>query len=90
MLLEHSKEGLPIIYNEATGNIEYKDTKVSFLLIKEAFESGMDRVQLTEKLELTIIEEFCTFGCLTLTKTKVNQLIKLLWKQLKQYKQVGN
>lgn len=85
MVLSHSQEGHPIILDESTGEIVYKDTRVKFEAIKEAFESGMDRVKLSEKLEIVITDGWVTFGCLTLTKTKVNQLIKLSWKQLKMY-----
>lgn len=90
MILAHSKEGLPIELDEVTSEIIYKDTKVSFYVIKEAFESGMDRVQLTDKLELTIKNNFVTFGCLTLEENNVKHLIKLVWKQLKQFRQVGS
>jgi len=83
--LEISQEGHPIELDESTGEIVYKDTRVPFQVIKEAFESGMDKTQLTEKLEIVITDGWVTFGCLTLTKTKVNQLIKLSWKQLKTY-----
>jgi hypothetical protein len=90
MILAHSAEGLPIELDEATSEVIYKDTRVSFYVIKDAFESGMDRVQLTEKLDLTIKNNFVTFGCLTLTENQVKHLIKLSWKQLKTCKQAGN
>lgn len=90
MVLATSNEGLPIELDEATSIISYKGTKVPFYDIKEAFESGMDKVQLTETLEYTIKNNFVTFGCLTLTENQVKQLIKLAWKQLNQYSKVGN
>ena len=90
MILDYSKEGLPIELDESTGEIKYKETKVSFSIIKNAIESGVDRVQLTHNLDLTINNGWVTFGCLTLTETKVKQLIKLSWKQLNQYNKVGN
>jgi hypothetical protein len=93
MILAYSDEGLPIELDESTSEIIYKDTKVSFYVIKDAVESGIDRTQLSEKLDLTITDGFVTIGCLTLTKTLTNKLIKLSWKQLQQSKQfnkVGN
>jgi len=90
MTLEYSDEGLPIEFDEVTSEISYKGTTVPFLVIKEAIESGVDRVQLTEKLDLTIKNGFVTFGCLTLEENKVKHLIKLLWKSLKMYNKVGN
>jgi len=89
MILDYSSEGLPIEFDEVTSEIIYKGTKVPFFIIKEAVESGLDRVQLTENLDLTIKNNFVTFGCLTLSETKVKQLIKLLWKQLNQCNKVG-
>jgi hypothetical protein len=90
MVLAHSKEGLPIELDEVTSEITYKDTKVSFYAIKDAYESGLDRVQLTDSLDMTIKNNFVTFGCLTLTENQVKHLIKLSWKQLKTCKQAGN
>jgi len=90
MILDYSTEGLPIILDEASEEIQYKYTKVSFFVLKEAFESDMDKVQITPNLDLTKNNNFVTFGCLTLTKIQVNQLIKIVWKQLKQCKQHGN
>jgi hypothetical protein len=90
MVLEYSSEGLPIILDVASRKVKYKDTEVSVDLIKEAFESGLDKVQLTKDLDIEISNEFVTFGCLTLTKNQVKQLIKLSWKQLNQYNKVGN
>jgi hypothetical protein len=90
MVLAHSKEGLPIELDESTSEISYKDTKVSFYVLKDAFESGLDRVQITDSLDMTIKNNFVTFGCLTLTENQVKQLIKLSWKQLKMYNKVGN
>jgi hypothetical protein len=89
MILDYSSEGLPIIFDEETADIIYKDTRVSFFKIKSAVESGLDEVQLTDTLTYSNKNEFCTFGCLTLTKSKVTFLIKLLWKQLNQCNKVG-
>ena len=89
MILTYSDEGLPIELDENNSLIMYKDTSVSFYIIKKAFESDLDRVQLTNTLELTKKNGFVTLGCLTLTENKVKQLIKLVWKQLKSYNKVG-
>lgn len=90
MILDYCKDGLPIELLESTGEIKYKDTKVSFIVLKDAIESGIDKHQITEKLDLTITDGWVTFGCLTLTKTLTNKLIKLSWKQLQQSKQFNN
>lgn len=89
MILHWSDEGFPIELDEETAMIKYKDTVVSFYLIKESFESGIDRAQLTDNLDLTIKNNFVTFGCLTLSENQVKQLINLSWKLLKTYNKLG-
>lgn len=85
MILDYSKEGLPIEFDESSAELIYKENRVKFSLIKSALESGCDRYQLTENLDYEATEGFVTFGCLTLTKEKFNTLFKKVWKLLKTY-----
>ncbi len=89
-VLDYCQDGLPIYIDEDDEIIIYKDNRVSFYKIKEAVESGLDRVELTDNLTYEKSVAFTSFGCLTLTNEKVNNLIKTVWKQLKECKTVGN
>jgi hypothetical protein len=88
-ILDYCQEGLPIFIDEDDEIIVYKDNRISFYKIKDAVESGLDRVELTENLIYSRNEGFTNFGCLTLTNEKVNNLIQTVWKQLKQCKTIG-
>lgn len=90
MLLGYSQEDLPIWFDEETSEFVYKDTRVSFYLIKEAIDSGLSEVQITDTLTYTDTGFFVNFGCLTLTKETVQQLITQTWKQLKKSNKVGS
>ncbi len=88
-VLDYSQEGLPIYFDEDDEIIVYKNNRVSFYKIKEAVESGLDRVDLGNDLIYSRSEGFTNFSCLSLTNEKVNNLIQTLWKQLKQCKTIG-
>lgn len=90
MIIAYCENGLPIELFEDTDEIVYKDNKVPFTAIKSAMESGLDKVELTHNLTFIKTGGFVSFGCLTLSETKVKQLIKTVWKQLKEYNKVGN
>jgi hypothetical protein len=90
MVLDYSKEGLPIEYDEETSELIYKDNRVPFSLIKLAVESNCNRYPLTENLDFEMSGGFVTFGCLEITKEKFNQYYKQVWKLSKMCKQVGN
>lgn len=90
MIVGYSQEGLPIIFDEASAEIIYKDNRVSLYLIKSALESGLDNYQLTEKLDYSVSGGFVNFGCLTLSREKTNILFKTVWKQLKTYSKAGS
>ncbi len=89
MLLDYSKEGLPIEYDEASSELVYKDNRVPFSLIQKAKESGYNRYSLTDNLEYEVSGGFVTFGCLELTKEKFNQLFTHVWKLSRMYNKVG-
>jgi len=90
MILDYSQEGLPIIYDEDTTELIYKDNRVPFSLIKSAVESKCNIYPLTEKLDFETSGGFVTFGCLEITKEKFNQYYKQVWKLSKMYNKVGN
>jgi len=90
MIVDYSQEGLPIIFDEASAEVIYKDNRISLSLIKSALESGLDTYQLTDNLEYSVSGGFTNFGCLTLPTEKTNILFKYLWKQLKTFKTTGN
>ena len=85
MILDYSQEGLPIIYDENSAELIYKEIRIPFSLIKSAVDSKCDRYPLTDKLDYEAVGGFVTFGCLELTKTKFNQLFKTVWKLSKMY-----
>ncbi len=82
-IIDYCNHGLPIQLDDNTQEIIYKDNKVLFSLIKKCYESGRDKVQLTEDLIYRKYDGLIEFGCLILTEEKVKQLIKIVWKQLK-------
>jgi hypothetical protein len=90
MILDYSQEGLPIIYDEDSAELIYKDNRVPFSLIKSAVESNCNTYPLTENLDYETSGGFVTFGCLEITKVKFNQLYKQVWKLSKMCKQAGN
>lgn len=90
MILDYSQEGLPMEYDEVTDELIYKDTKISFQLLKKAVDSGLNSYPLTKNLDYITTSGFVTFGCLELTKIKFNQLYKQVWKLSKMYNKAGN
>lgn len=83
MLLDYSKEGLPIELDLTTKEVIYKKHKVLFDDIKLAYESGRDKVQLTETLSFFRSHNLIEFGCLTLTETEFKKLLLKAQKQVK-------
>jgi hypothetical protein len=90
MILDYSKEGLPIEFDESTAELVYKENRVPFSSFKAAVESGFDRYPLTENLDYEVSGGFVTFGCLEITKNQFNQFYKKVWKLSKMYNKVGN
>jgi hypothetical protein len=83
--VDFCKNNIPIYFDEESREIVYKENRVSYDKLKEAVESGFDRVYLKKDLYLrhfTNIGVF-EFGCLVLTEEKVQQLNKKVWKLLK-------
>lgn len=82
-VIDYCSKGLPIQLDDDTQEIIYKDNKVLFSHIKQCYESGKTKIQLTENLIYRKYDGLIEFGCLIITEEKVNQLIKKVWKQLK-------
>lgn len=82
-VLTHCREGLPIEYDEENDNLVYKENHISYKDLKEAYDSGYDRVQLTEKLTYRYVSGLCIYGCLELQEENVKKIIKTIekWKQ---------
>lgn len=81
--LTHCREGLPIEYDEENDSLIYKDNHIPYTDLKEAYDSGYDRVQLTEKLTYRYVSGLCIYGCLELQEIEVKKLINKIekWKQ---------
>jgi hypothetical protein len=77
-ILDYCKDGKPIIYDEMTGDVIYKEHRVSFSLLKKAYDSNVDRVKLTEKLSMSRSDYFISFGCLQLTNQQCKSFIKTI------------
>lgn len=77
-VLDYCKNNIPIIYDDATREVVYKEHRVSFSLLKRAYDSNMDRVRVTEKLSMTKGDCFVNFGCLQLTNQQCKSLIKAI------------
>ena len=77
-----SYNGFPIIYDEESHELVYKDHKIKYAVIKEAYESPMDRVRISDEIIMIKSEYFVTMGCLKLTTQKIEEFIKKvkLWK----------
>lgn len=90
MILGYSQEDLPIMFDEESSEFIYKDTRVSLYDVKAAVESGLSEVQITDNLNYSDTGVFVNFGCLTLTKETVQQLITKAWKQSKKSNKVGS
>lgn len=83
-VIHTSKEGLPVIYDEDSREIQYKDTKVPFAYLKRAINSDLDRVQLSPTLTMVKSGEIINFGCLTLTMEICKSLINIItWNRFK-------
>lgn len=82
-VIDYCSKGLPIQLDDDTQEIIYKDNKVLFSHIKQCYESGRTKIQLTENLIYRKYDGLIEFGCLIITEEKVKQLIKIVWKQLK-------
>lgn len=81
-VIDYCSKGLPIELDDDTQEIIYKDNKVLFSHIKQCYESGRTKIQLTENLIYRKYDGLIEFGCLIITEEKVKQLIKKVWKQL--------
>jgi len=76
MVLDYCKNGLPIVYDKPTNRVIYKDNKVDFSLLKRAYDSQMDRVELGNNLRMRKCDYFINFGCLRLTHEQCQSIIK--------------
>jgi hypothetical protein len=83
ILLDYCNKNLPIYLDEETECIVYKEHSINYKSIKEAYESGYDRISMTPNLVYRRKDGYCTWACLELTELKTQQLIKKTWKLLK-------
>lgn len=81
--IDQCRDGLPIFLDKEKKEIVYKDNHVSCQDIRDAYESGFDRVQLGPDLYFRNYNGICEFGCLVMQEERVQQLIKIVWKLLK-------
>ena len=90
MILHECSQGYPIVLDEITQEVLYKNVRVKVEDIMKAHKSGLSKIQLSEKLFFEKKDGLIEFGCLIITESKLNQLIKLSCKQLRTYNKVGN
>jgi hypothetical protein len=83
MIIEYCDNGLPILLDESSKEIIYKENRVPFSVIKEAFESGYDRIQLTKDVMFKRTFDMVEFGCLIMSKDKTKILIRKVCNKLK-------
>jgi len=85
MILQYCREGLPIELDLITKEFIYKKHRVLVNHIKKAFESGRDKVELTDTLSFFKSQGLVEFGCLTLTETEFKQILLKAQKELKSF-----
>lgn len=76
VIIDVSNEGIPIFYNEEKGEVIYKNNKIPFIDVKNAVESKLDRVSLTNNLTVHKQSCYVEFGCLQMHIDRVKSLIK--------------
>lgn len=79
-----SYNGYPIIYDEVTHEMVYKDNRIKYETIKNAYESPMDRIRISNDIIMIKSEFFVTMGCLKLTNQKIESFIEKIktWTKL--------
>lgn len=82
-IISHCEIGIPIYLDEISEDIVYKETRVPFKFVKEAYESGYDTVKLSNDIFFRRRGEVCSYACLKLLDSNVKQLIQTTWKLLK-------
>jgi hypothetical protein len=78
IVLDFSKEGLPIYYDETTKEIVFKNNRVLYSHVKEAYKSSYDRVDLGKDLKMIRTDFGISFGCLELSHQQCKTIIKKL------------
>lgn len=81
-LLDYCRNGLPIMYDESTKEMVYKDSRFLFHDLKTAYESGMDRYRIADNLTMIIYNEIVCFGCLKLSHQQCKSIIKTVCNKL--------
>jgi hypothetical protein len=81
-LLDFCKNGLPIMYDEVSKEIVYKEHRFLFTHLKQAYESGMDRYRIADNLTMIIYNETVCFGCLKLTHQQCKSIIRTVCNKL--------
>jgi hypothetical protein len=81
--IDFCKNGLPIMLDISTEEIVYKDNRVLVSDAIAAYNSGNDRVKLTETLMFHKLPGIVEFGCLSMSEEKFNQLKNIVCRQLR-------
>ena len=79
-----SYNGFPIIYDEENHEMVYKENRIKYEIIKNAYESPMDRIRISDDIIMIKSEFFVTMGCLKLTNQKIESFIQKIktWTKL--------
>lgn len=82
-VLDFCKKGLPIVLDISTEEIVYKDNRVLVSDAIAAYDSGCDRVKLSDTLMFHKLLGVVEFGCLSMSEEKFNQLKKIVCLKLR-------
>jgi hypothetical protein len=84
MLLDISDKGLPMTYDEESQDLVYKDNRVPFKDVIAAYDSGMNKVDLTDNLLFKREDDYVHMGCLKITETQFKLLRRKIINKQKQ------
>lgn len=84
--IDFCKNGLPINLDLATEEIIYKDNRVLVSDCISAYNSGRDKVKLSETLSFHRFTGVVEFGCLSMSEEKFNQLKRVVCHKLRKTK----
>ena len=80
--IDFCKQGLPIVLDLEKEEIVYKDNRVLVSDCISAYNSGRDKVKLSETLSFHKFPGVVEFGCLSMSEEKFNQLKKVVCHKL--------
>ena len=74
--ISFSRDGLPIFYHDDSKDLQYKDEKIPYRILKFAYDSPRDRIIIKPNLTMVKSKGFIQLGCLIIDKINCEQIIK--------------